>query len=100
MKAISKSQVVSHLAAKAGMRKRAAPTVSGKLATLATKEHKGPRVFVVGKAAKVYRNPHTGRAPRTGKAVEIAAKPTVKFRRASANSDEVFATLAKAFSPL
>ena len=52
------------------------------------------------KAAKVYRNPRTHHVARPGKDVGTSVKRTMKFRRASATSDEVFTALAKAFSPL
>ena len=103
MKAMSKSQVVSHLAAKAGIKRRAAATVLDELATLAIQETKGRGRFVIpglAKAVKANRKARVRRDPRTGEPVKIATKPAVKFRRASATSDEVFANLARAFSSL
>ena len=102
-KVMTKSQVVSHLASKAGIRKKAAAAVLEELAALATKECKSSGQFVIpglAKAVKVNRRARMGRNPQTGGPIKIPAKATIKFRRASAKSDEVFGTLAKAFSAL
>ncbi len=57
-KVLTKSQVVAHLAEKAGIQKKAAAAVLEHLAALATKEVKGGGQFVVpglGKAVKAHR---------------------------------------------
>jgi nucleoid DNA-binding protein len=101
---MTKSQVVSHLAAKAGIKKKAAKTVLDELATLATQMPQGRNNQLVtpgiAKTVKVYRNPRTGRNSRNGEPIKIETNRRVNFRRASADSDEVFANLAKAFSNL
>ena len=102
-KSMTKSQIVSHLSSKAGIRKEAATAVLEELAALATKECKSSGQFVIpglGKAVKAGRRARMGRNPQTGEPVKISAKSVIRFRRASANSDEVFGTLAKAFSSL
>lgn len=104
MKVMRKSELVSHLAAKAGIRKKAVATVLDELQTLASGKSNGrSQVATPGlaKAVKLYRNPREGRDKGrdtgTGEIVKIETKPRPKFRRA-ATSDEVFAALAKAFS--
>lgn len=102
-KTMTKSQVVSHLAEKAGIQKKAAAAVLEEIATLATKECKSSGQFVIpglGKAVRANRRARMGRNPRTGGPIKIPAKSMVKLRHASADSDEVFGTLAEAFSSL
>ncbi len=115
-KVMTKSQVVAHLANKAGIRRKAAATVLGGLTTLATKETKSRGQFVIpglGKAVKANRKLRMGRNPQAGGPIRIPAKAIVKFRLAKAFKDavarpnpvtlskdakEVFTTLADAFS--
>ena len=89
---MTKSQVVAHLAMKAGIQKKAAVTVMEELATLATKETKGGGQFVIpgiGKAVKANRKARVGRNPQTGEPINIPAKTVVKFRLAKAFKDAV-----------
>jgi DNA-binding protein HU-beta len=89
---MTKSQVVAHLAEKAGIPKKTAAAVLEELVTLATKEAKGSGQFVVpglGKAVKANRKARTGRNPQTGEAIKIPAKTVVKFRLAKAFKDAV-----------
>jgi DNA-binding protein HU-beta len=67
-KVMTKSQVVSHLAEKAGIQKKAAAAVLEELAALATKEAKASGQFVIpglGKAVKANRKARMGRNPQT-----------------------------------
>ncbi len=89
---MTKSQVVAHLAEKAGIPKKTAAAVLEELTTLATKEAKSSGQFVVpglGKAVKANRKARTGRNPQTGEAIQIPAKTVVKFRFAKAFKDAV-----------
>jgi len=91
-KKMSKSQVVSHLAGKAGIPKKAAAAVLEEIAALATKECKSSGQFVIpglGKAVKASRKARTGRNPQTGEPIIIPAKTVVKFRLAKAFKDAV-----------
>ena len=89
---MTKSQVVAHLAEKAGIPKKTAASVLEELVTLATKEAKKSGQFVVpglGKAVKANRKARTGRNPQTGEPIQIPAKTVVKFRLAKAFKDAV-----------
>ena len=91
-KVMTKSQVVSHLAEKSGLQKKATAELLENLVTLATKECKSNGQFVVpglGKAVKAHRKERTGRNPQTGEPIKIPAKTVVKFRLAKAFKDAV-----------
>jgi DNA-binding protein HU-beta len=89
---MTKSQVVAHLAEKAGTPKKTAAAVLEELVALAAKEAKRSGQFVVpglGKAVKANRKARTGRNPQTGEPIQIPAKTVVKFRLAKAFKDAV-----------
>ncbi|MBZ5671381.1 MAG: HU family DNA-binding protein [Acidobacteriia bacterium] len=89
---MTKSQVVAHLAEKAGIPKKTAAAVLEELVTLATKEAKSGGQFAVpglGKAVKANRKARMGRNPQTGETIKIPAKTVVKFRLAKAFKDAV-----------
>jgi DNA-binding protein HU-beta len=89
---MTKSQIVAHLAEKAGIPKKTAAAVLVELVTVATKEAKSSGQFVVpglGKAVKANRKARTGRNPQTGEAIKIPAKTVVKFRLAKAFKEAV-----------
>jgi DNA-binding protein HU-beta len=91
-KVMTKSQVVSYLADKAEIQKKAAANVLESLVALATKECKGSGQFVIpglGKAVKANRKARMGRNPQTGEPIKIPAKTVVKFRLAKAFKDAV-----------
>ncbi|MBI1941862.1 MAG: HU family DNA-binding protein [Acidobacteria bacterium] len=91
-KLMTKSQVVSYLADKAGIQKKAAANVLENIAALATKECKSGGQFVIpglGKAVKANRKARMGRNPQTGEPIKIPAKTVVKFRLAKAFKDAV-----------
>ena len=91
-KVMTKSQVVAHLAEKAGIQKKSAAAVLEEMVNLATKECKSGGQFVVpglGKAVKANRKARMGRNPQTGEAIKIPAKTVVKFRLAKSFKDSV-----------
>ena len=91
-KVMTKSQVVSHLADKAGIQKKAAAAVLEEIASLATRECKKGGQFVIpglGKAVKANRKARMGRNPQTGEPIKIPAKTVVKFRVAKAAKDAI-----------
>jgi DNA-binding protein HU-beta len=91
-KKMTKSQVISHLAQKAGIQKKAAATVLEEIATLATKECKSSGMFIIpglGKAVKANRKARMGHNPQTGEPIKIPAKTVVKFRLAKSFKDAV-----------
>ncbi len=91
-KVMTKSQVVSHLADKTGLQKKATVAVLEELVNLATKECKSGGQFVIpglGKAVKAHRKERMGRNPQTGEPLKIPAKTVVKFRLAKAFKDAV-----------
>lgn len=91
-KVMTKSQVVAHLAERAGIHKKAASAVLEEMVGLATKECKSGGQFVIpglGKAVKANRKARMGRNPQTGEPIKIPAKTVVKFRLAKAFKDAV-----------
>jgi DNA-binding protein HU-beta len=91
-KAMTKSQVVGHLADKVGIQKKEAALVLEEIANLATKETKSSGQFTIpglGKAVKANRKARMGRNPQTGEPIKIPAKTVVKFRLAKAFKDSV-----------
>jgi len=89
---MTKSQVVAHLADKAGIQKKAVAGLLDEMVVLATKECKSGGQFVIpglGKAVKANRKARMGRNPQTGEAIKIPAKTVVKFRLAKAFKDAV-----------
>jgi len=84
-KAMTKSQVNSHLADKVGITKKAAGELVEALASLAYKEAKNTFTLPgIGKLVLVNRKPRMGRNPQTGEPIKIPAKRVVKFRVAKA----------------
>jgi DNA-binding protein HU-beta len=91
-KVMTKSQVVAHLAGKAGIQKKAAAALLEEVVSLATKETKSSGQFVIpglGKAVKANRKARMGRNPQTGEPIKIPAKTVVKFRLAKAFKDSI-----------
>jgi DNA-binding protein HU-beta len=89
---LTKSQVVTHLAEKSGIQKKAVTGLLEEMVALAAKECKGSGQFVIpglGKAVKASRKARMGRNPQTGEAIKIPAKTVVKFRLAKAFKDSV-----------
>jgi len=89
-KAMTKSQIISHLAEKSGLTKKTATDVLEKLVQLAYKEAKNAFTLPgLGKLVLVNRKARMGRNPKTGEAIKIPAKKVVKFRVAKACKDAV-----------
>jgi DNA-binding protein HU-beta len=89
-RAMTKSQVNSHLADKVGLTKKAAGDLVEALAALAYKEAKNAFTLPgLGKLVLVNRKARMGRNPQTGEPIKIPAKRVVKFRVAKACKDSV-----------
>ena len=89
-KAMTKSQIVDHLATKSGVTKKIASEVLDNLATLAYKEAKNAfTVPGLGKLVLSHRKARTGRNPQTGQPIKIPAKKVVKFRVAKVAKDSI-----------
>jgi DNA-binding protein HU-beta len=91
-KVMTKSQLVTVLAEKAGVHKGVINTMLEALAGTAVNETKKNGQFVIpgiGKAVKSQRKARMGRNPQTGAAIKIPAKTVVKFRVAKAFKDAV-----------
>jgi DNA-binding protein HU-beta len=82
-KPMSKSQIVTAMAEKCEMKKKAAAGFFEALAALAAKECKGGAgKFVIpgiGRCVKRHRAARMGRNPQTGEAIKIKAKTVVKI---------------------
>ena len=91
-KVMTKAQLVSRIADKAGLTKSTASDVLEIIATTAVTETKKSGQFVIpgiGKLVKSQRKARMGRNPQTGVAIKIPAKTVVKFRVAKACKDAV-----------
>ncbi|KAF0152160.1 MAG: DNA-binding protein HU-beta [Ignavibacteria bacterium] len=88
--AMTKGQILTHLAGKSGLTKKATGEFLDELITLAYKEAK--KGFVIpglGKLVLVDRKARMGRNPKTGEKIKIAAKKVVKFRVAKQAKDAI-----------
>lgn len=91
-KPMTKSQLSSHIADKAGITKKAANEIIDELAEVAYKETKRNGQFTfpgLGKLVMDRRKARTGRNPATGETIKIPAKKVVKFRVAKAAKDAI-----------
>lgn len=89
-KAMTKSQIVEHLAKKVDIKKTQAALMLDELATLACKEAKNSFTIPgLGKIVLVQRKARVGRNPQTGAEIKIPAKKVVKFRVAKAAKDAI-----------
>lgn len=80
-KKLTKSAILSHLAAKTEMSKKAAGQMVEALVNLAYKEAKNSFTIPgLGKLVLVNRKARVGRNPATGATIQIPAKRVVKFR--------------------
>ena len=89
---MTKSQLSTHIAEKAGITKKAATEILDELAAVAYKEAKKNKQFTIpgiGKLVLDRRKARMGRNPATGETIKIAAKKVVKFRVAKACKDSV-----------
>jgi DNA-binding protein HU-beta len=91
-KVLTKAQLVTLIADKAGITKAMANGVLEIIATTAVTETKKNGQFIIpgiGKLVKSQRKARMGRNPQTGAAIKIPAKTVVKFRVAKACKDAV-----------
>lgn len=89
-KALTKSQVIDHLAKKAGMIKKDINSLLEEIAGLAYREAKNTFTLPgLGKLVLVNRKARMGRNPQTGEPIKIPAKRVVKFRIAKAAKDAI-----------
>ena len=91
-KAMTKSQLVSLIAAKVDITKVVANQILDLIASTAVSETKKNGQFVLpglGKLVKSQRKARMGRNPQTGAAIKIPAKTVVKFRVAKSCKDAV-----------
>jgi len=89
-KAMTKSQIVEHLAGKADIKKTQAAIILDEIAKLAYKEAKNSFTLCgIGKIVLVQRKARMGRNPQTGATIKIPAKKVVKFRVAKAAKDAI-----------
>lgn len=89
-KPMTKSQIMTALAEKNEMTKKAATEFVESLVEMAYKEaKKGFTVPGLGKLVVVKRKARMGRNPATGESIKIPAKTVLKFRIAKAAKDAV-----------
>ena len=89
-KALSKSQIASAIADKAGISKKQAGEILDHIAELAYKNAKNSFTLPgLGKLVLVNRKARMGRNPATGETIQIPAKKVVKFRVAKAVKDAI-----------
>ncbi|GMT41991.1 MAG: transcriptional regulator [bacterium] len=89
-KAMTKSQIINHVAEKNGLTKKATTELVDSIVQLAYKEAKnGFTLPGLGKLVLVNRKARMGRNPQTGEAIKIPAKRVVKFRIAKACKDAI-----------
>ncbi len=89
---MTKTQLVRHLAEKAGTNNKTAAAFIEHLGETAIKETKKNGVFVIpglGRLVKSSRQARMGRNPQTGEPIKISAKTVAKFRVAKAAKDKI-----------
>jgi DNA-binding protein HU-beta len=88
--ALTKSQIIAHLAEKTGLSKKATVQFLEEIVGLAYKEAKnGFTVPGLGKLVIQNRKARLGRNPKTGETIKIPAKKVLKFRIAKVCKDTV-----------
>ena len=91
-KPLTKGQIVSHLAEKFELSKKAAAAVLDGIVELAISETKKAGAFTlpgIGKLVLSKRKARMGRNPATGEEIKIPAKTVVKMRIAKACKDAI-----------
>jgi DNA-binding protein HU-beta len=94
-KVMTKGQIVTHLAGKFEISKKAAASIIDEYACLAITETKKKGAFVLpglGKSVLVKRKARTGRNPATGATIKIPAKTVVKIKPAKAFKEAIVPT--------
>jgi len=89
-KAMTKSQIIEHLATKTELPRKTVVKGLEVLVALAYKEARNSFTLPgLGKLVLVNRKARMGRNPQTGEAIKIPAKRVVKFRIAKAAKDAI-----------
>jgi DNA-binding protein HU-beta len=91
-KLMTKGQIVTNLAGKFEISKKAAASVIDEYAALAIAETKKKGAFVlpgIGRSILVKRKARIGRNPATGETIKIPAKTVVKIRPAKAFKEAI-----------
>ena len=91
-KAMTKTQLIGHLAEKFELTRRVAADLLQEIADLAIAETKKKGQFVLpgfGKLVKAQRKARVGINPKTQQKIKIPAKTVVKFRVAKAAKDAI-----------
>ncbi len=89
-KALTKSQLITKLADKHDLTKKAMDGILEELTELAYKGAKNGFTFPgIGKLVVQHRKARMGRNPQTGEAIKISAKKVLKFRVAKAAKDAI-----------
>jgi len=89
-KAMTKSQIISQLAEKTELPKKAVKNLLEEVVCLAYKQAKmGFTLPGLGKLVLVNRKARMGRNPATGETIQIPAKKVLKFRVAKAAKDSI-----------
>jgi len=91
-KPMTKSQIVSHIAGKFELSKKAASAIIDEVAALAASETKKTGSFTlpgIGKLVLLKRKARMGRNPATGATIKIPAKTVVKMRIAKAAKEGI-----------
>ena len=89
-KSMTKSQIISHLAAKTKTTKKVSAQFLDELVKLSYKEAKKEFVLPgLGKLKVAQRNQRMGRNPATGESIVIPARKVLKFRVAKAAKDAI-----------
>ena len=87
---MTKGQILTHMAKKSGLTKKATGEFMQEIVMLAYKEAKKGFVLPgLGKLVLVDRKARIGRNPKTGEAIQIPAKKVVKFRIAKQAKDAI-----------
>lgn len=97
-KALTKTQLISHLAEKSELPKKKVSELLDELTALAYKEAKKDHGFTLpgfGKLVVAKRKARMGRNPQTGEAIKIPAKKGLKFRVSKQAKDAVLGVAKK-----
>ena len=89
-KPMTKTEILAHMAEKTGLKKKEVVEFIDLFIQLAYKEAKnGFTIPGLGKLVIQQRKARTGRNPKTGETIKIAAKKVLKFKIAKACKDSV-----------
>lgn len=98
-KALTKTQIITHIAEKTELTKKQVVSVIDEMLDLAFREAKKEHGFTfpgLGKLVVTKRKARVGRNPQTGEAIKIPAKKALKFRIAKQAKDAVLGAAKKA----